>query len=172
MAGRDRHAHQPKVQERERDLAGGRFERRLADDERQRAPAGDALARLRTANHLHRRDRHQSVRHAGQTAEAEGGNVRRQHGREQAAQRADAHRGQPRSARPVAKFRVEQEERAAIEEQVIPGDVDEWMGHHAPPFAGGHEVGEENEVLAPRAAKQRQVYDGKQGCEHEQFQTK
>ena len=89
------------------------------------------------------------MRDSGEPAEA----VRENNGRsqcgQQAAQRARGYSQQPPLRGPFAQLSVEHEERGTIEEQMVPGDVDEWVRDHAPPLALRHALGQKGERQRP-----------------------
>src|SRR5688572_8315364 len=89
----------------------------------------------------------QSVRNARQAAQSVRGDERR--GREGCEKTAGTRRrdeGKTLRKTSMMKFRVSEEERECIEDEVVTGDMDERMREHAPPLATVHRIRMVNEL--------------------------
>ena len=66
---------------------------------------------------------------------------------------------------------VKHEERSPIKQQMIPGNVDEWMGDYSPPFAMCHALRHEDESPAPGATRERQIRNSQEDCKEQEFES-
>lgn len=148
MAGRDGCTQPAEMPRREQDLAGDEFEQTLSRD----AHETQQTAPLRcwvigATQHFEAHHSGQSVCNARQAAQSVCSDERRCHdGREQTAGTRRCDEGKPLRKTSMMKFRVSEEERECIEDEVVKRDMDERIREHSPPLAAVHRIWMVNEL--------------------------